>query len=152
MLEVFKNMRVLDRYQESLWRNWNCVTKRMKFLNGWTITISSLLMLWGDITKTPNFVLCTYRFNHDIIENLFGTFQNKNGNNHTPIQFLWASKKIFFVNYFKHSEGSNCLECLEDISEIVYILYTCHNFIIIKNVSSNPIIFFYKKMSTYKRY
>jgi len=75
-------------------------------------------MLWDDMTKTPNFVLCTYRFNQDIIENLFGTFRNQNGNNvnPTPIQFLWAFKKIFFVNYFKHSEGSNCLE---DMSEIL---------------------------------
>jgi len=118
MLEVFKNMKVLDTKKVDGETVIIDVTKRMKFLNGWTITISSLLMLWDDITKTPNFVLCTYRFNQDIIENLFETFQNQNGNNvnPTPIQFLWAFKKIFFVNYFKHSEGSNCLE---DMSEIL---------------------------------
>jgi len=118
MLEVFKNMRILDTKKVDGETVIIDVTKRMKFLNGWTITINSLLMLWDDITKTPNFVLCTYRFNQDVLENLFGTFRNQNGNNvnPTPIQFLWAFKKIFFVNYFKHSEGSNCLE---DMSEIL---------------------------------
>jgi len=100
------------------------VNKRMKFLDGWTITISALLKLWDDMTKTPNFVLCIYRFNQDCLENFFGQFRNQNGNNVnlTPIQFLWSFKKIFFINYFKHSDGSNCLnDMAEVLTTIGYI-------------------------------
>lgn len=119
MLDAFKNMRVVDTKIVNGQIIINDVTKKIKFLNGWTVTIiSSLLKLWDDMAKTPNFVLCTYRLNQDCLENLFGQFRNQSGNNvnPSPIQFLWAFKKIFFVNYFKHSEGSNCLE---DMSEIL---------------------------------
>jgi len=104
MLDVFKNMKVQDAKIVDGEIIINDVTKHMTFLNGWTITISALLKLWDDMTKTPNFVLCTYRFNQDCLENLFEQFRNQNGNNvnPTPIQFLWSFKKIFFINYFKH--------------------------------------------------
>jgi len=51
------------------------------------------------------------------LENLFGSFRNQNGNsvNPTPIQFYWAFKKRFFLHYFKHSDGANCLEDLDKI-------------------------------------
>jgi len=67
--------------------------------------------------QTPQYALCTYRLYQDCLENLFGNFRNQNGNNvnPTPIQFLWAFKKLFFLNYFKHSEGSNCLEDFDEI-------------------------------------
>lgn len=117
MLDVFKNMKVLDPKIVDGQIIINDVTKRMHFLDGWTITISSLLKLWDDMPKTPDFVLCTYRFNQDCLENLFGQFRNQNGNNvnPTPIQFLWSFKKIFFLNYFKHSEGSNCLDDMAEV-------------------------------------
>jgi len=111
VLDVFKNMKVLDSKIVDGQILINDVTKRMHFLDGWTITISSLLKLWDDISKTPDltpdFVLCTYRFKQDCLENLFGQFRNQCGNNVnlTPIQFLWIFKKIFFLNYFKHSEA-----------------------------------------------
>lgn len=73
----------------------------MKFINGWQITFNALLQLWEDI-KTPQYTLCTRCLNQNCIENLFGNFQNQNDNkiNPTPIQFFWAFKKIFFLNYF----------------------------------------------------
>jgi len=91
------------------------IIEHMKFLNGWQITINSLLQLWENV-QTPQYVLFTYRLK-DCLENLFGNFRNQNGNNvnPTPIQFLWAFKNLFFLNYFKHSEGSNCLEYLDEI-------------------------------------
>ncbi|KAF0707863.1 zinc finger MYM-type protein 6-like, partial [Aphis craccivora] len=69
------------------------IIEHMKFLNGWQITINSLLQLWEDV-QTPQYVLFTYRLK-DCLENLFGNFRNQNGNN--------------------HSEGSNCLEYLDEI-------------------------------------
>jgi len=43
------------------------VTQRITFLNGWQITINSLLQLWDDIDKSPEYSLCTYRVNSDTI-------------------------------------------------------------------------------------
>jgi len=92
------------------------VTQHMPFLNGWQITINSLLQLWKDV-QTPQYALCTYRLCQDCLENLFGNFRNQNGNNvkPTPNQFLWAFKRLFFLNYFNYSEGSNCLDDLDEI-------------------------------------
>lgn len=55
--------------------------------------------------------------NQDYLENLFGSFRNQIGNNvnPTPIQSLWTIKKTFSLNYFKHSDGSNCLDDLDEI-------------------------------------
>lgn len=116
MLKFFKNIRVMETKIIDGKTELIDVTQRMKFLNGWQITINSLLQLWEDV-QTPLYALCTYRLCQDCLENLFGSFRNQNGNNvnPTPIQFLWAFKKIFFLNYFKHSEGSNCLEDLDEI-------------------------------------
>lgn len=72
MLENFKKMKVLETKIINEQLTINDVTKRIKFLNGWKIIISSLLKLWDDINKTPPYVLCTYRLNQDCLENLFG--------------------------------------------------------------------------------
>jgi len=70
----------------------NNVTRRVEFLEGWQITINSLLQLLDEIDSKPlKYSLCTYRLNQDCLENLFGSFRNQNGNNvnSTPIQFLF---------------------------------------------------------------
>lgn len=59
MRDVFKNMKVLDPKIVDDQIIINDVTKLMHFLDGWTITISSLLKLWDDMSKTLDFVLCT---------------------------------------------------------------------------------------------
>jgi len=62
-------------------------------------------------------VLYTGRINQDCLENLFCTFRQQTGNNTnpTPIQFIHAFKKLFCLNYFKHSENANCIEDLDTI-------------------------------------
>jgi len=72
--------------------------------------------LWEDIKETHT-ILFTNRLNQDCLENLFGNFRQQNGNNQnpTPIQFLWSFKKLFFINYFKHSDGANCIDDLDII-------------------------------------
>lgn len=116
MLGIFNNMRVMDTKNINGNVIYIDVSQRLKCINGWKITINSLLQLWDDI-QTPNYTLCTYRLNQDCLENLFGNFRNQNGNNvnPTPNQFYWAFKKVFFLNYFKHSDGANCLEDLDEI-------------------------------------
>jgi len=56
MLDVFKNMRVLDTKKVNKEIVTNDDTKRMNFLNGWTVTISSLLKLW--MTWQKQQILC----------------------------------------------------------------------------------------------
>jgi len=48
---------------------------------------------------------------------LFGTFRQHHGNNYnpTPIQFIRAFKKIFCLEYFKHSPNANCIEDLDNV-------------------------------------
>lgn len=97
MLNVFRNMRVIEtKIINGITTNTD-VTQRMKFINGWKITIKLLLQLWDDIEK-HQYVLYTYRLNQNCLENLFGNFRKQNGNNvnPTPIQFYWSFKKIFF--------------------------------------------------------
>lgn len=57
----------------------------------------------------------TNRLNQDCLENLFGNFRQQNGNNQNPtlIQFIWSFKKVFFINYFKHSDEANCIDDLD---------------------------------------
>lgn len=116
MLNIFKNMQVVETKIIDGKTELTDVTQHMEFLNGWKITINSLLQLWEDV-QTPQYGLSTYRLCQVCLENLFGNFRNQNGNNvnPTPIQFLWAFMKLFCLNYFKHSEGSNCLEDLDEI-------------------------------------
>jgi hypothetical protein len=61
------------------------VTKRIKSLWCWKITINSLISIHNFLKKP----LITRRFNQDIIENFFGAIRKQSGNcyNPTPIQF-----------------------------------------------------------------
>jgi len=108
MLDIFNNMRVIDTKMIDGYTTHIDVSQRMKLINGWKITIHSLMQLWDEM-QTPGYTLCSYRLNQDCLENLFGNFRNQNGINvnPTPIQFYWAFKKVFFLHYFKHSDGAN---------------------------------------------
>jgi len=113
MVEMFKNMKVINKFDGS------DVTKRVNFINGWLISISGLIMLWNTLNpeQKKGFALQTGRINQDCLENLFGIFRQQHGNNFnpTPIQFIWAFKKIFCLEYFKHSPNANCIEDLDSV-------------------------------------
>lgn len=113
MVKIFKNMKVINKFKES------DVTNRVNFINGWLISISGLKMLWNSLNPKQNkeYTLRTGRINQDCLENLFGTFRQQHGNNYnpTPIQFIWAFKKIFCLEYFKHSPNANCIEDLDNV-------------------------------------
>jgi len=95
----------------------------MKFINGWLVSITGLLLLWKDLISSrklnqqENYVLYTARLNQDCLKNLFCTLRQQNGNNTnpTPYQFLFAFKKYFLLNYFQHSENANCINDLDEI-------------------------------------
>lgn len=107
------------------------VTKRMKFINGWLISISGLFRLWDSLKSNHNdnnnYVLYTNRINQDCLENLFGSFrQHYNGNNinPSPIQLIWSFKRMFNLDYFSHSDNANCIDDLD---------------LILKNIKCNPV-------------
>jgi len=113
MTEMFKNMKIMNKIDKS------DVTKRTNFINGWLISISGLRMLWHSLNPTnkPGFSICIGRVNQDSLENLFSTFRQQHGNNTnpTPVQFIQSFKKIFCLQYFKHSPGANCIEDLYQV-------------------------------------
>ncbi|CAI6357505.1 unnamed protein product [Macrosiphum euphorbiae] len=113
MVEMFKNMKVINKYDGS------DVTKIVNFINGLLITISGLIMLWNTLNpeQKKGFALQTGRISQDCLENFFGIFRQQHANsyNPTPIQLIWAYKKIFCLEYFKHSLNANCIEDLDSV-------------------------------------
>jgi len=96
-------------------------------------------------TNDCNFVLYTSRLNTDRLENLFGMFRLQNGNNlnPTPVQFYCAFKKLFCLNYFKHSPNANCLKDLDSILSHSNVEETgnCNTPVILPKQTANPINF-----------
>lgn len=115
MENFFKQLQVFDKKTHVE------VTRRMKFIRGWLISISGIFQLWESLKVTntdDSYVLYTNRINQDCLENLFGTFRTQhNGNNinPTPIQFVWSFKQNFCSNYFRHSDNANCIADLDEI-------------------------------------
>lgn len=113
MSNFFKTLKVISK------KNGKDVTNQMKFINGWLISISGLILLWDTINsnKTKNYVLYTNRINQDCLKNLFCTFRQQTSNNTypTPIQFIHGFKKLFCLNYFKHSNNVNYIKDLDTI-------------------------------------
>jgi hypothetical protein len=71
MANVFKNLKVIHMFKKT------DENKRMKFINGWLISIYGLQMLYFSLnpTKNINYVIFTGRINQDCLENLFCTFR-----------------------------------------------------------------------------
>jgi len=67
--------------------------------------------------EQSNLEICTNRLNQNCLENFFGTTRIQNGNCRLLkcIQFKRTFKKLFEMNYFKYSEGANCVKDLDDI-------------------------------------
>lgn len=73
--------------------------------------------------------MLTRRLNQDCLENFFGVIRSQNGNacNPTPIQFYYAFKKHFSVEYCKVDTG-NCA------SDEDTVLTKCQDFVTDRNV------------------
>lgn len=109
MRDTFMNIKVIN----SAGRD---VTRSVKFLNGWLITISSLLLLWDDLKPKRQFICCRF-LNQDCLENFFGNLRMQGGcaNNPTPVQFQNSFKKILLINHFQHNERANCIDDFNEI-------------------------------------
>ena len=97
-IETFKKLRILTG-------------KTVPSINGWLITINSLILLWKDLNETCNYkFLLTNRLNQDCLENLFSVIRGKGGHrdNPTPCQFRTAFRQIVFDSLLEKSAMSNC--------------------------------------------
>nr|CAI5838074.1 unnamed protein product [Callosobruchus analis] len=102
--EMFKNLQVLD------WKG-DDVTKTIKCVKGWQVTINGMINLW-DVLKT-NYeelqFLYTRNVNQDCLENFFGCLRQQGGNcvNPTSIQFIRSFRRYFCIDML-HSGTENC--------------------------------------------
>lgn len=92
-------------------------TPRVKFLEGFQITLKSILLLFEDLKSEGYSYIMTRRLNQDCLENLFGRVRTRNGNSTEPTswQLVSAFRKIFFITIIKHSKQGNCSDDLSDI-------------------------------------
>lgn len=109
MIALFQTVQIFDV-------NGRNVTKSMRFVKGWIITINGIKCLYNDV-RTTKHILFTRRLNQDCLENYFGSIRQQSGNNlnPTPTQFGYAFKKLFFLKYFQHSSEGNCLQDIDSI-------------------------------------
>ena len=80
-------------------------------LNGWKISIQSLLSLWADLSMNHDFkFLLTNRLNQDCLENMFSVIRSRrgHGDNPNPQEFLAAFRQIVVDKLLLPSESSNC--------------------------------------------
>lgn len=109
MYNLWDNLEILEGNKD--------VSKNIKFNIGWKITINSILGLWDKFNSNKIKFLFTRRLNQDCLENFFGKVRQQGGNclNPTSVQFDRAFKKLFCLNYFQHSDGSNCIDDLDSL-------------------------------------
>lgn len=111
-LDFLKNLQILSK--NGLQNKTNTVS----FINGWIISINSLIGLWK-LLKDLNFqYILTRRLNQDPLENFFGSIRQQGGNsvNPTAIQFGRAFKKTFCMSFLQHSgSGANCEDDFEGL-------------------------------------
>ena len=80
-------------------------------IQGWKISIQSVLSLWEDLHNNHNFkFLLTNRLNQDCAENLFCQVRSMGGcrDNPSPQQFRAAFRHIVFDKIMCQSKASNC--------------------------------------------
>ncbi|EFA12315.1 Transposable element P transposase-like Protein [Tribolium castaneum] len=106
MLHFFKTTAVVDD------RNAD-VTRRIKSMACWQVTIKGVMQLHGSLSQP----LPTRRLNQDFLENFFGTVRKQSGNciNPTPIQFVWAFRKLFCTKFLLPPTTGNCMPDLATV-------------------------------------
>lgn len=110
LLHMLDTLRDMEVYKISN-KGKDNVTKMLKSLKCFQITIMSIMSLWEDVQKEGCKELCTRRLNQDCLENFFGKIRQQGGSsvNPTPIQFIRAFRKLFAADLLKRSDTFNCL-------------------------------------------
>lgn len=88
------------------------VSRSIKCLNGWIISINSLHYLWNKLSQEGFKYIFTRRLNQDCVENFFCYVRKQGGNctSPTPVQFCRASKKHQAADPVKGIKHVNCEE------------------------------------------
>lgn len=92
--------------------------KTLPCINGWQISIKSLISLWSDLHDCHSFeFLLTNRLNQDCLENLFSIIRGKGGKRDNPDarEFRAAYRQVVFDQILLPSQGSNCELDKDDI-------------------------------------
>ena len=87
-------------------------------IEGWQISIKSLILLWKELSSQCNFsFLMTNRLNQDCVENLFSIIRGKGGKRDNPDarEFRASYRQVVFDQLLMPSEGSNCKVDTDDI-------------------------------------
>lgn len=109
MLQFFKSLRLIS---STTGRD---VTSTAKFITGYQMTITSILLLFDDLRVEGYNNLLTRRLNQDVTDIFFGQVRSKR-KKPTTRQFVTAFRKIFFTNIIKpgkHGKGS------EDLTQLL---------------------------------
>ena len=94
------------------------VTRRIKCLQGWLVSLNGILLIWEDLKKNHNFkFLLTRKLNTDPLENFFATIQQQGGIfvDPSPTQFTRAFRKLLFSSLLNSSTGNSA----EDLDSLL---------------------------------
>uniref|UniRef100_A0A1E1W8R2 THAP-type domain-containing protein n=1 Tax=Pectinophora gossypiella TaxID=13191 RepID=A0A1E1W8R2_PECGO len=113
-LELFQTLTLLDL------NNGQVVTSNVKFINGFQITIRSILLLFEDLKSEGFDCLPTKRLTQVALENYFTEIKTKSGatGDLTCWQFVSTFKKFFFSHTIESSRAGNA----EDVEKIVTLI------------------------------
>ncbi|CAH2104760.1 unnamed protein product [Euphydryas editha] len=104
MLTFFRNLKLIrsDGQKD--------VTNIMNFINGFQVSIKSLLNLHEDLKSEDVKFIFTRRLNQDCLENFFGKVRQAGGNCQEPTcrQVSITFKKMFVTNILKKPQNTNC--------------------------------------------
>jgi hypothetical protein len=107
---------------EALYKAFESMTliagKRVPCLDGWMVSIRSLLSLWDDLQCNHGYsFLCTNRLNQDCLENLFSMVRGRGGFRERPDaqQFRAAFRQLAVQMLLVQSSKSNCIPDLDQI-------------------------------------
>ena len=104
MIEWFDKLKVIDSKGKD-------VTKQIKCITGWKISLSAINQLWYHLRDNYNFqFLLTRRLNQDPLENFFSVIRHKGGScdNPTPSLFCKLFRQIFSMELMTVSDSANC--------------------------------------------
>ena len=85
-------------------------------LEGWKLSIQSLLNLWEELKTESNLkFLLTNRLNQDCVENLFSVIRGRGGHrdNPDPVQFRAEYRSVTVDHLFSLSNASNCKDDMD---------------------------------------
>ena len=140
-IQLFKSLKVINKSTKE------DKTNKLKCLNGWLITLNSMISLWEKLFQSGTIsFLVTRQLNQDSLEIFFGSIRQQGGNsdNPTPIQFKRAYRKLFHTNLLKITSGN----CEEDADHSLTELSSVNDIVPLATESMSPLKFISSEYTT----